>query len=88
MREHWLTTNRELADVARVADPHHFNADPDPAFHLNADLDPACHFNADPDPAPHHRDGNLSHWSIGFHFEPLGLHCEAPRPSTARILNL
>jgi hypothetical protein len=53
----------------RVADPHHFNADPNPAFHLNADPDsafhlnadpdPAFHFNADPDPAPLQSDENL-----------------------------
>ncbi len=38
-----------------VADPHHFNADPDPFFHLNADPDPAFRFNTDldPDPVPH-----------------------------------
>ncbi len=30
------------------ADPHHFNAHPDPAFHCNVDPDPAFHFNADP----------------------------------------
>jgi len=28
-----------------VADPHHFDADPDPAFHFDADPD------LDPDPA-------------------------------------
>ncbi len=38
---------------SRVADPHHFSADTDPAFHFNADPDPAFHFNADPDPAFH-----------------------------------
>jgi hypothetical protein len=32
----------------RVADPHHFNADPDPVFHLNADPDPTFYFIADP----------------------------------------
>jgi len=31
----------------RVADLHHFNADP------------AFHFNVDPDPDPHQRDANL-----------------------------
>jgi|688.fasta_scaffold1006276_2 hypothetical protein len=36
---------------ARVADPHHFNADTDPAFHFNAD--------PDLDPAPLQSDGNL-----------------------------
>ena len=38
--------------IHRVADPHHFNADPDPAFHLSADPDPAFHFNANPDLDP------------------------------------
>ena len=35
-----------------VADPHHFDADPDPAFHFDADpdLDPTLHVDADPDP--------------------------------------
>jgi hypothetical protein len=40
-----------------VADPHHFNADPDPdpACHIYADPDPdpACHLYADPDPIFH-----------------------------------
>ncbi len=35
--------------VARVADMHHFNADPDPGFHFNAD--PAFQLNTDTDPA-------------------------------------
>ncbi len=39
----------------RVADPHQFIADPEPAFHFNADPDLAFHLNADPDLdlAPH-----------------------------------
>jgi hypothetical protein len=36
-----------------VADPHHIDANPDPACHFDADPDPACHFDADPDPACH-----------------------------------
>jgi hypothetical protein len=34
-----------------VANPHHINADPDPACHFNedADPDPAFHFDAVPD---------------------------------------
>jgi hypothetical protein len=46
---------------SRVADPHHFNAEPDPAFFFNAasDPDPAFHLNADPDPAPHQSYQNL-----------------------------
>ncbi len=41
------------SNAISVADPHHFNgdpdADPDPACHFDADLDPnhACHFDAD-----------------------------------------
>jgi len=34
--------------VGNVADPHHFHADPDPAFHLDTDPDPV----PDPDPDP------------------------------------
>jgi hypothetical protein len=29
-----------------VADPHHFDADPDPAYHFDADPKPACPFDA------------------------------------------
>jgi hypothetical protein len=36
-----------------VADPHHFDPDPDPACHFVADPNPDCHFGADPDPAFH-----------------------------------
>ncbi len=31
-------------------DPHHFDADPDPAFHSEADPGPTLHSDADPDP--------------------------------------
>ncbi len=34
--------------LGRVADPHHFSADPDPAFRLNADSDSTLYLNADP----------------------------------------
>jgi hypothetical protein len=39
--------------LGRFADPHHFNADPDPDFHYNVDPDPAFHYNVDPDPDCH-----------------------------------
>ncbi len=39
--------------LTSVADPHHIDADPDPARHFDADPDPARHFDADPDPARH-----------------------------------
>ncbi len=42
-----------------MADPNHFNADPDPAFDSNADPDQAYHFNTDLNSAPLHVDGNL-----------------------------
>ncbi len=51
--------------IYRVADPHHFNADPDPAIHFNADPDPAFHFNADPDPSFHF---NAADPDPAFHF--------------------
>jgi hypothetical protein len=37
-----------------VADPHHFDADPDPSCHFDVDPDPdpACHFDADADTDP------------------------------------
>jgi hypothetical protein len=33
-------------------DPHHFDADPDPAFHSEADPGPTFQLDADPDPDP------------------------------------
>jgi hypothetical protein len=68
-------------------DPHHFNADPDPAFHFNEDPDPAFYFNVDtdPNPAPHQSDGNLRplvYRPSKVPFEHPGLHCERSRPST------
>ncbi len=41
----------------RVADPHHFNADPDPSFYYN--MDPIRLFHIDEDPAPHQSEANL-----------------------------
>ncbi len=37
-------------NVSCVADPYHFDMDPDPTFHFDADPDPTFHFNTDPDP--------------------------------------
>jgi hypothetical protein len=36
--------------VFSVADPHHVDADPEPAFHVHVDPDPTFHPDADPDP--------------------------------------
>jgi hypothetical protein len=39
--------------IRSVADPHHFNVDPELAFHFYADPNhPTFHFHADLDPAP------------------------------------
>jgi hypothetical protein len=44
--------NTELlyTNICSVADPDHFDTDPDPTFHLDTDLDPTFHFDTDPDP--------------------------------------
>jgi hypothetical protein len=39
-----------LTDTSSVADPHHVDADPDPACPVDADPDSRFHFNANPDP--------------------------------------
>jgi hypothetical protein len=44
-----------------VADPHHFDGNPDPTILFDADPKPTFPFGADPDPdpAPHQSDANL-----------------------------
>ncbi len=44
-----------------VADPKHYEADPDLSFHFDADPGPSFHFDADPepDPSPHESDAIL-----------------------------
>jgi hypothetical protein len=61
-----------------ISDPHHFNADPDPAFHFNADPDPdpAFYFNAV-------LLIEVLEESSTAGFEPPSLHFVRPRPSTA-----
>jgi hypothetical protein len=39
-----------MSHAASVADPDHFDPDPDPAFHFDPDPDPAFQFYTDPDP--------------------------------------
>jgi hypothetical protein len=55
-RKHTRSSEPEISALfssfeGRVADPHHFNADSDPAFHCNAD--------PDPDPVHNQSDVNL-----------------------------
>jgi hypothetical protein len=35
--------------VLSSADPHHFDANPNPACNFDADPEPACHFDVDAD---------------------------------------
>ncbi len=41
-----------MKNFGSVADPHHFDADPDPACHFGADPDPdpVCYFDVVSDP--------------------------------------
>jgi hypothetical protein len=87
-----LSLNGRSIPLNRVAEPPHYNADPDPdlSFHFIAapDPDPTFHFNADSDNAPHQSDASLRlrHWStdpLGLHFDPVCLHCKNSRHGTA-----
>jgi hypothetical protein len=44
-----------LYGLSSIADPHHFDVDPDPdsAFHFDADPDPTFQSDADLDPTTH-----------------------------------
>jgi hypothetical protein len=64
---------KNVLELTRVSEPHHFNADPDPSFHFHADLDPA----------PIKVTQICDHLPPGRHFEPSLLNFERPRPSTA-----
>ncbi len=39
-------------DFTIVADPHHIDADPDPACHFDTDPESTFHFDVDADPDP------------------------------------
>ncbi len=43
---------RNETEVSSAADPHHFDADPDPAFHFDEALDPDSTFHSERDPDP------------------------------------
>ncbi len=59
-----------------VADPHHLNANPDPASHFDADPDPSpdptFHSDANPDPSFQYdcRSGSGSYPSLFARFGP------------------
>jgi hypothetical protein len=50
----WNAAFKYRRCAVSVADPHHFDADPDlaPASHFDADPDPTFQFDADADPDP------------------------------------
>ncbi len=66
-------TSTVLAPERRVADPHHFDTDPDadsdPACHFQADPDPDFHFDADSDPDPSFHCGTDPNPDPTFHFD-------------------
>ncbi len=72
----------------RVADPHHFNVDPDPFFHLNVNPDLTFSVNVDPDPDPasHQSDANLRPLVYRLSWDAFSLHASIvsvhgpPRP--------
>jgi hypothetical protein len=97
-----MSLDLSAADPAktRVADPHHFIADQDPAFHFDSDPDPAIrfqcgsgflafHFNADPDPDLFIKVIWICYYwfadPMGLHFGPPRFHCECQWPSTTHF---
>jgi hypothetical protein len=46
--KHWFSL--DISILISVADPDHFDADPDPAFHFDTDPDPTFHLDTDPEP--------------------------------------
>ncbi len=73
-----LSTNVRLKQD--VADPLHFDADPNPPFQFDADPDPLFLTLSDKNLRP-----LVYKESPRLHFEPLRLHYERLRPSTALI---
>jgi hypothetical protein len=48
LADRYIATGRSI-----IADPHHFDANPDPTCLFDADPDPIFQFDADPDPVFH-----------------------------------
>jgi hypothetical protein len=60
-----------------VADPHHVDADPDPA----------CHFDADPDPDPAYNFNTDTDLTVPFNFMQIRIHNTVLYPAEAGISN-
>jgi hypothetical protein len=71
------------------ADPHHFDADPDPAFHFDPDADPnpVRHFRPDPDPAYHIDADPYPEPTFKFYADPC-VSDPAPNPDPNQYLKL
>jgi hypothetical protein len=74
----------------RVADPHHFNAEPDPFFYINMDPDPT--FHSDEDPASYQSGANLLQFFLRkralfmpYSRPPLAYHVEGQMNPTFRM---
>ncbi len=73
-----------------VADPHHFDADSDPAGHFDADPvpDPAYHFNGDPDLAYHFdADPDPTFQFDADYADPDLLHCHMAPITDNEMIN-
>ncbi len=79
----WRKPKKSICYKSRVADPHHFNAVPYPAFTFNTDSDSSFHFNADvdPDPATQQSEVNLR----PLFYRPPVLCFEPPRRQGERL---
>jgi hypothetical protein len=72
---HGCVVDPHLLEVQELqssgADPHHLDADPDPACNFGADPDPIFHFDADPDSSFQIKVQNF--WLVicksGYHFD-------------------
>ncbi len=50
MRMEYVVLYRIASTAVSVADPDHFDTDPDPTFYFDTEPDPTFHFGSDPDP--------------------------------------
>ncbi len=52
-----------------VADPHYFDADPDPAWHFDPDPKFTFHFDADPEPDPSFQIMAQKLWTLSMNMD-------------------
>jgi hypothetical protein len=75
-----------------VADPHHFDANPDPTFPFDEDAcpNPTFHTDADPDPAPHQGNAKLRPlpYKPSLNLKPPRLQSDYPTATNGFMLSL